>query len=89
MASAYSIWDIYDDCIRRKVGESDASKLAEMSRGGVCCCLYSSRGIGVMWDILATLLMIAGLVCGMIAFPESEAQQQSDSDNFVDSSPSS
>lgn len=89
MACAYSIWDIYDDCIRRKVGESDASKLAEMSRGSVCCCLYSSRGIGVMWDIIATLLMIAGLVCGMIAFPESESEQQKDSDNFVDSSPSS
>lgn len=87
MACAYSIWDIYDDCIRRKVGESDASKLAEMSRGSICCCLYSSRGIGVLWDIIATLLMIAGLVCGMLAFPQSEAQQRNDSDKFVDASP--
>lgn len=89
MACAYSIWDIYDDCIRRKGVGSDADKLAELSRGGSCCCLYSSKGIGILWAIIATILMAAGLVCGMMAFPESESQQRKDSDNFIDASPNS
>lgn len=89
MACIYSIWDIYDDCIRRKEKDSDASKLAKLSHGSVCCCLYSSRGIGILWEIISIALMVAGVICGMIAFPQSESQQRKDSDNFVDASPGS
>lgn len=89
MVSTYSIYDIYDDCIRRTVEDSDAYKFAQLCRRSVCFCFSSSRVVGIVWDILAVLFLAAAIIGGMLAFPQTEAQQRKDSDNFVDASPGS
>jgi hypothetical protein len=76
MSSLYSVWDICDDLILRKVNESDASVFAQRYGG-------SSQCWGVTWSIISLLFMIAGIIAGIAAFPESWSQQESDSENFI------
>mmetsp|Transcript_28643 Transcript_28643/g.71921 ORF Transcript_28643/g.71921 Transcript_28643/m.71921 type:complete len:232 (-) Transcript_28643:21-716(-) len=47
MSCLYSIWDIWDDTIRRRVNESDASQFAKECP---CC---PSRGWGLIWSVIA------------------------------------
>mmetsp|Transcript_11840 Transcript_11840/g.31836 ORF Transcript_11840/g.31836 Transcript_11840/m.31836 type:complete len:235 (-) Transcript_11840:1388-2092(-) len=51
MSCLYSIYDIYDDLIRRKVNESDASMFAKKCP---CC---PSQGWGVIWALLSIAVM--------------------------------
>jgi len=51
MSCLYSIYDIYDDLIRRKVNESDASQFAKKCP---CC---PSRGWGVIWALISIAIM--------------------------------
>ena len=76
MSSLYSVWDICDDLILRKVNSSDASVFAKRYGG-------SSQCWGVMWSILSIIVMAVGIVAGLAAFPESFAQQNKDSQNFI------
>ncbi|KAG9011170.1 hypothetical protein FRB94_009096 [Tulasnella sp. JGI-2019a] len=77
MSCMYSIWDIIDDTIDRKINESDASKFAE-----VCGCC-GSQVWGVFWLIISFLFFILGILVGVMAFKESAAQQAAS--NFLDS----
>ncbi|KAI0473547.1 peptidase M50B-like-domain-containing protein [Xylariaceae sp. FL0804] len=76
MSSLYSVWDICDDLILRKVNSSDASVFARRYGG-------SSQCWGVIWSIISVLFMVAGIIAGIAAFPESFAQQEKDSKNFL------
>ncbi|KAI3399565.1 hypothetical protein diail_6204 [Diaporthe ilicicola] len=76
MSSLYSAWDIYDDLIRRKVNESDASAFAKRYGG-------SSHCWGVLWCIISLCFMACGIIAGIAAFPETTAEQRQDSDNFI------
>ncbi|EON98515.1 hypothetical protein UCRPA7_5971 [Phaeoacremonium minimum UCRPA7] len=76
MSSLYSVWDICDDLILRKVNSSDASVFAKRYGG-------SSQCWGVLWSIISLLFMVAGIVAGIAAFPESFAEQESDSKKFI------
>ncbi|KAK9802348.1 putative Peptidase M50B-like-domain-containing protein [Seiridium cardinale] len=76
MSSLYSVWDICDDLILRKVNSSDASVFAQRYGG-------SSQCWGIMWSIISVLFMVAGIIAGIAAFPESFAQQEKDSENFL------
>ncbi|ORY70354.1 peptidase M50B-like-domain-containing protein [Pseudomassariella vexata] len=76
MSSLYSVWDICDDLILRKVNSSDASVFAKRYGG-------SSQCWGVIWSIISILFMAAGIVAGIAAFPQSFAQQETDSQNFL------
>lgn len=76
MSALYSVWDICDDLILRKVNESDASVFAQRYGG-------SSQCWGVIWSFISIALMIGGIVAGIAAFPESSSQQQKDSDSFL------
>ncbi|KAI5918651.1 peptidase M50B-like-domain-containing protein [Camillea tinctor] len=76
MSSLYSVWDICDDLILRKVNSSDASVFAQRYGG-------SSQCWGVIWSIISVLFMAAGIIAGIAAFPQSFAQQESDSKNFL------
>ncbi|KAI0595498.1 peptidase M50B-like-domain-containing protein [Biscogniauxia sp. FL1348] len=76
MSSLYSVWDICDDLILRKVNSSDASVFAQRYGG-------SSQCWGVIWSIISVLFMAAGIIAGIAAFPQSFAQQESDSQNFL------
>ncbi|KAF2235749.1 hypothetical protein EV356DRAFT_531602 [Viridothelium virens] len=76
MSSLYSAWDICDDLILRKVNSSDASVFAERYGG-------SSQCWGVIWSMISLIFMIAGILAGIAAFPESATQQKQDSQKFI------
>jgi hypothetical protein len=76
MSSLYSVWDICDDLILRKVNESDSSVFAKRYGG-------SSQCWGVIWAIISVLFMAAGIVAGLAAFSQSFAQQEKDSQKFI------
>ncbi|KAF9776241.1 hypothetical protein IL306_005607 [Fusarium sp. DS 682] len=76
MSSLYSVWDICDDLILRKVNESDASVFAKRYGG-------SSQCWGVIWSIISVLFMAAGIVAGLAAFSQSFEQQEKDSQKFI------
>ncbi|KAH8157661.1 hypothetical protein CIB48_g10589 [Xylaria polymorpha] len=76
MSSLYSVWDICDDLILRKVNSSDASVFAKRYGG-------SSQCWGVIWSIISIIFLAAGIIAGIAAFPQSFAQQEDDSKNFL------
>ncbi|EFX04408.1 hypothetical protein CMQ_1336 [Grosmannia clavigera kw1407] len=76
MSSLYSVWDICDDLILRKVNESDASVFSKRYGG-------SSQCWGVVWSIVSILFMVCGIIAGIAAFPESFSEQEKDSEKFI------
>ncbi|KAF2772757.1 hypothetical protein EJ03DRAFT_366928 [Teratosphaeria nubilosa] len=76
MSSLYSVWDICDDLILRKVNSSDASQFAKRYGG-------SSQCWGVIWSIISLCFMAFGIIAGIAAFPETFAQQEKDSQDFL------
>ncbi|KAK4203848.1 peptidase M50B-like-domain-containing protein [Triangularia verruculosa] len=76
MSSLYSVWDICDDLILRKVNSSDASVFAKRYGG-------SSQCWGVIWSIISLCFMAAGIVAGIAAFPQSAEQQREDAQKFI------
>ncbi|KAL5511997.1 hypothetical protein ACEPAH_5216 [Sanghuangporus vaninii] len=77
MSCMYVLWDVIDDTIARKVNSSDASAFAH-----VCGCC-PSQVWGVIWLIIAFCFFAAGILVGLVAFKQSEEQQESDSENFL------
>ncbi|EHK97484.1 hypothetical protein M7I_6750 [Glarea lozoyensis 74030] len=76
MSSLYSVWDICDDLILRKVNESDASVFAKRYGG-------SSQCWGVIWSIISLFFMVGGILAGIAAFPEDWQEQEDDSKKFI------
>lgn len=76
MSSLYSVWDICDDLILRKVNSSDASQFAKRYGG-------SSQCWGVIWSIISLCFMAIGIIAGIAAFPQSWEQQKKDSQGFI------
>lgn len=76
MSSLYSVWDICDDLILRKVNSSDASVFAKRYGG-------SSQCWGVIWSIVSVIFMAAGIVAGLAAFSQSFSEQEKDSQKFI------
>lgn len=76
MSALYSVWDICDDLILRKVNSSDASVFAKRYGGSSACW-------GVIWAIVAVVFMAIAIVAGLAAFPESWHQQEEDSKHFI------
>lgn len=76
MSSLYSVWDICDDLILRKVNSSDASVFAQRYGG-------SSQCWGVIWSIISLSFMVAAIIAGIAAFPQDLEQQRTDSGNFI------
>jgi hypothetical protein len=76
MSSLYSVWDICDDLILRKVNSSDASVFAKRYGG-------SSQCWGLLWSLVSLLFMIAGILAGLAAFKQSFEQQEKDSEGFI------
>ena len=62
MSALYSIWDIIEDLILRKVNGSDATKMAE-----VCGCC-PARGWGIIWGFISVFFLIAGVMAGLLFF---------------------
>jgi len=76
MSALYSVWDICDDLILRKVNSSDSSVFAKRYGG-------SSQCWGVIWAVISVLFMAAAIVAGIAAFPQSFSQQEDDSKHFI------
>jgi Peptidase M50B-like len=62
MSALYSIWDIMEDLILRKVNESDASKMAQKCG---CC---PARGWGIIWCFISILFLVGGILAGLVLF---------------------
>lgn len=62
MSALYSIWDIIEDLILRKVNGSDATKMAEKCG---CC---PARGWGIIWCFISIFFLIGGVMAGLILF---------------------
>jgi hypothetical protein len=76
MSSLYSVWDICDDLILRKVNSSDASVFAKRYGG-------SSQCWGLIWSIISLTFMVFGILAGLAAFKQSFQQQEDDSKDFI------
>jgi len=77
MSCLYSVWDIMDDLVFRKVNESDASQFAKLCPG------IPSQVWGVIWLIISVVFLAAGILAGLAAFKETESQQEKASEDFL------
>ncbi|KAL4946106.1 hypothetical protein BDV06DRAFT_183146 [Aspergillus oleicola] len=76
MSALYSVWDICDDLILRKVNSSDASVFAQRYGG-------SSRCWGLLWSLVSLIFIAIAIVAAIAAFPQSFSQQEDDSEHFL------
>lgn len=76
MSALYSVWDICDDLILRKVNTSDASVFAQKYGG-------SSQCWGLIWSFVSVIFMVGGIVAGIAAFPENASEQKAASEKFL------
>ncbi|KAH8511278.1 hypothetical protein H0E87_008730 [Populus deltoides] len=61
MNSLFSVYDIYDDLISRRVHTSDAEKFAE-----ICPCPCTGVGWGVIWGIISFVFLSASIYLGLV-----------------------
>ncbi|KAL2850700.1 peptidase M50B-like-domain-containing protein [Aspergillus pseudoustus] len=76
MSALYSVWDICDDLILRKVNSSDASVFAQRYGG-------SSRCWGLLWSLISLIFIAIAIVAAIAAFPQSFSEQEDDSKHFL------
>lgn len=62
MSCLYSIWDIIEDLVLRKVNGSDATEMAK--RYGCC----PARGWGIIWGFFSVLFFVGGIMAGLLIF---------------------
>ena len=62
MSCMYSLWDIIEDLISRRVNESDASKFAKEIR---CC---PAQIWGLLWFFVSTIFLGGAIVLALIVF---------------------
>jgi len=77
MSCLYSVWDIVDDLVFRKVNESDASQFAAL------CPLIPSRVWGVIWLLISLIFLLGGILAGLAAFKDSSSEQSAASQKFI------
>ncbi|XBH56795.1 hypothetical protein VPH35_078534 [Triticum aestivum] len=61
MNSLFSVYDIYDDTISRRVNSSDAEKFAE-----ICPCPCNGVGWGVIWGFISFIFLCASIYLGLL-----------------------
>ncbi|KAK0535557.1 hypothetical protein OC835_002340 [Tilletia horrida] len=77
MSCMYSVWDIIDDTISRKVNESDASAFARE----IGC--FPPQLWGVIWLFISVGFFAAGILVGIAAFKKSAAEQRAENETFL------
>ncbi|XP_021643923.1 uncharacterized protein LOC110637868 isoform X2 [Hevea brasiliensis] len=61
MNSLFSVYDIYDDLISRRVHSSDAEKFAEL-----CPCPCNGVGWGVIWGMISFIFLSGSIYLGLV-----------------------
>ncbi|KAJ6868523.1 hypothetical protein NC651_033564 [Populus alba x Populus x berolinensis] len=61
MNSLFSVYDIYDDLISRRVHSSDAEKFAE-----ACPCPCNGAGWGFIWGVISFLFLCGAMYLGLV-----------------------
>ncbi|KAK1577021.1 hypothetical protein Q3G72_018505 [Acer saccharum] len=61
MNSLFSVYDIYDDLISRRVNSSDAEKFAEL-----CPCPCTGVGWGVIWGMISFAFLCGSMYLGLV-----------------------
>lgn len=61
MNSLFSVYDIYDDLISRRVNSSDAEKFAE-----VCPCPCNGVAWGVIWGLISFCFLCGAMYLGLV-----------------------
>ncbi|GMJ01250.1 hypothetical protein like AT1G67060 [Hibiscus trionum] len=61
MNSLFSVYDIYDDLISRRVNSSDAEKFAE-----ICPCPCNGVGWGFIWGMISFIFLGASVYVGLV-----------------------
>ncbi|XP_047315571.1 uncharacterized protein LOC124919383 [Impatiens glandulifera] len=61
MNSLFSIYDIYDDLISRRVNSSDAEKFAEL-----CPCPCNGVAWGVIWGMISLIFLSIAIYLGLV-----------------------
>eukprot|EP00249_Psilotum_nudum_P016486 c25849_g1_i1 orf=398-1099(+) len=61
MNSMFSVYDIYDDLISRRVHSSDAEKFAE-----ICLCPCNGLAWGVLWGFISFIFLCASVYLGLV-----------------------
>ncbi|GAA0139149.1 hypothetical protein LIER_00758 [Lithospermum erythrorhizon] len=61
MNSLFSVYDIYDDTISRRINSSDAEKFAE-----VCPCPCNGVAWGVIWGMISFVFLCGAMYLGLI-----------------------
>ncbi|KAJ2726704.1 hypothetical protein GGI07_000428 [Coemansia sp. Benny D115] len=71
MSSLYSLWDIVDDTLKRKVNESDATQFARKTH-------CSSRLCGFTWLLIALVFLVAAILLGLAFLKDDPSLPSSD-----------
>ncbi|TMW83996.1 uncharacterized protein [Solanum lycopersicum] len=61
MNSLFSVYDIYDDLISRRVNSSDAEKFAEL-----CPCPCNGVGWGIIWGMISFIFLCGAMYLGLV-----------------------
>ncbi|KAJ3325587.1 hypothetical protein HDV06_003405 [Boothiomyces sp. JEL0866] len=64
MSSLYSLWDIIEDLIMRKVNESDASQFSRLCCGGA----LSPKFWGVIWFFISIIILGLSIIIALEVF---------------------
>ncbi|CAD6887273.1 unnamed protein product [Tilletia controversa] len=81
MSCMYSVWDIIDDTISRKVNESDASAFAREIG------IFPPQVWGVIWLFISIGFFAAGILVGIAAFKKSAEEQRTENETFLNPPP--
>ncbi|KAJ1833298.1 hypothetical protein LPJ63_002854 [Coemansia sp. RSA 2711] len=70
MSSLYSLWDIVDDTLKRKVNESDATKFAQKTHCSSRCC-------GFIWLLISLAFLVGAILLGLAFLKDTENSSES------------
>lgn len=68
MSALYSLYDVIEDLIMRKVNSSDATKFSKL------CCkgLISPRIWGLIWFLISLIFLVGSILLGLIIFDQTD-----------------
>ncbi|KAJ3013998.1 hypothetical protein HKX48_005410 [Thoreauomyces humboldtii] len=66
MSCLYSLWDIIEDLVTRKVNESDASQFAHLCCGG---CI-GAQVWGAIWFLISLSFLVIAVIAALLVFKE-------------------